>query len=122
VSAMTFTHAGGVRALSHARMPPLTRWYAHASEPTSGLAFVRGDGLPFPEPLTITATVIAGELRDAYALAYEIAEEATTATSVRLHWGEFLVDGVLGYSMRVDGLSVALTLEFAPTSAAREAS
>ena len=118
---MTFTHSGGIRALSHASMPPLTRYYAHASEPTSGLAFVRGDGLPNPGPLSITATVTAatGSLRDSYALAYAIADEATTATSVTLHWGEYLVDGVLGYGMRPDGIAVLLTLEFAPTSAAR---
>ena len=114
-----FVHSGGTRTLSHARMPPLTRYYAHASEPTSGLAFVRGDGLAMPGALSITTTVTASELRNAYALAYAIAEEATTATSVCLHWGEFLVDGVLGYSMRPDGASVLLTLEFAPTSASR---
>ena len=114
-----FVHSGGTRTLTHASMPPLTRYYAHASEPTSGLAFVRGDGLPNPGPLSVTATVTASELRDAYALAYAIADEATTATSVCLHWGEFLVDGVLGYSMRPDGISVLLTLEFAPTSNSR---
>ena len=114
-----FVHAGGSRTLAHARMPPLTRYYALASEPTSGLAFMRGDGLPHPGPLALTATVTAasGRLRDAYALAYAIAEEASTATSVTLHFGTFTTDGVLGYSMRSEENTVQLTLEFAPTSA-----
>ena len=118
---MRFVHSGGTRTLTHASMPPLTRYYAHASEPTSGLAFVRGDGLAMPGALSITTTVTAttGTLRDSYTLAYAIAEEATTATSVCLHWGQFLVDGVLGYGMRPDGTTVLLTLEFAPTSASR---
>ena len=118
---VTFEHAGGVRELSHARFPPQSRAYAHASESTTGFAFVRGDGRPLPSPLSVTAVVDggSGRLRDAYALAYAIAEEAVTATSVTLHYGSFTTDGVLGYGMQPEGNTIVLTLEFALTSATR---
>ena len=121
---LTITHAGGVRELPPYTMQPLTRSFARTFVPNVGRIedqnplVALGDGREVPSEIALTATVENGSLAGAYALAYQVVQEAEVATAVAWHWGSVNIRALLGFSMRPEVDRVLLTLRFLPSSTA----
>ena len=115
--------AHGQRALQLYTMQPLSRPFARSFVPNVGQIeghaplVTLGDGMQVPSEVALTATVEGGSLAGSYALAYQIVQEAETATAVAWHWGSVNVRALLGYDVRPDADRALLTLRFLPSSA-----
>jgi hypothetical protein len=79
-------------------------------------ARVIGDRLENPSTVDVSVYIQESSLASSYALAYVVIDECESASLVKTHEGDTVVDGIVAANVSPDGLGVRLTLSFAPTS------
>lgn len=105
-------HATGIRFVNVYRVPTRERNYARS---TLHAAYALGDGTENPNTFTVEMELVADGFSSAVFLAYEIMEEAQTATFVEYHRGLVEVDRLQSHELRGDALAVVLRLTWRVT-------
>ena len=116
---LTITHAGGTRSFDLYQVAPRSRSYAVQFEVVKELprrARVIGDRLENPSTVDVSVYIQESSLASSYALAYVVIDECESASLVKTHEGDTVVDGIVAANVSPDGLGVRLVLSFAPTT------
>lgn len=110
---LVIAHAGGSTTVSAYTVPLHRAEIARrVTRGAGGAVRVLGDRLPRPRSLQVDAWVPAASQADAYAAAFDLVDDATTATAVTWHFGTFAVAALASYRINAEANGATVALAF----------